>query len=62
MLYPRKNAAADWAAARLPVIQAEVLAYAREIYLRGCEEDWRNRQQELQLTVSSLHDCVLANL
>ncbi|MBC8953601.1 aminoglycoside adenylyltransferase domain-containing protein [Xenorhabdus sp. PB62.4] len=57
-----KDAAADWAAARLPAIQATVLADARETYLRGCEEDWRNRQQELQITVSSLHDCVLMNL
>ncbi|MDE9555915.1 DUF4111 domain-containing protein [Xenorhabdus bovienii] len=57
-----KDVAADWAAARLPAIQAAVLAGARETYLRGCEEDWRNLQQELQLTVSSLHDCVLTNL
>ncbi|PHM28689.1 aminoglycoside adenylyltransferase family protein [Xenorhabdus budapestensis] len=57
-----KDVAADWAAARLPAIQVAVLADARETYLRGGEEDWRNRQQELQLTVSSLHDCVLTNL
>ncbi|BET98067.1 aminoglycoside adenylyltransferase domain-containing protein [Xenorhabdus taiwanensis] len=57
-----KDVAADWAAARLPAIQAAVLTNARENYLRGREEDWRNRQQELQLTVSSLHDCVLTNL
>ncbi|WP_047685587.1 MULTISPECIES: aminoglycoside adenylyltransferase family protein [Xenorhabdus] len=57
-----KDVAADWAAARLPAIQAAVLADARETYLRGGEEDWRNRQQELQLTVSSLHNCVLTNL
>ncbi|PQQ28320.1 adenylyltransferase [Photorhabdus luminescens] len=57
-----KDVAADWAAARLPAIQATVLADARETYLKGREEDWRNRQQELQLTVSSLHACVLANL
>ncbi|PHM49536.1 aminoglycoside adenylyltransferase family protein [Xenorhabdus miraniensis] len=57
-----KDVAADWAAARLPVIQATVLTDALETYLKGCEEDWRNRQQELQITVSSLHDCVLMNL
>ncbi|OTA18545.1 hypothetical protein Xvie_00373 [Xenorhabdus vietnamensis] len=57
-----KDVAADWAAARLPAIQASVLSDVRETYLRGHEEDWRNRQQELQLTVSSLHDCVLTNL
>ncbi|PHM61787.1 aminoglycoside adenylyltransferase family protein [Xenorhabdus ishibashii] len=57
-----KDVAADWAAARLPAIQAAVLTDAREAYLRGCEEDWRNRQQELRLTVSLLHDCVLTNL
>ncbi|CAM3755555.1 aminoglycoside adenylyltransferase family protein [Xenorhabdus thuongxuanensis] len=57
-----KDVAANWAAARLPAIQAAVLTDAREDYLRGREEDWRNRQQELQLTVSSLHDCVLTNL
>jgi streptomycin 3"-adenylyltransferase len=57
-----KDVAADWAAARLPAIQAAVLAHAREIYLRGREENWQNRRQELQLTVSSLHDCVLMNL
>ncbi|CDG17420.1 protein of unknown function [Xenorhabdus doucetiae] len=37
-------------------------ADTRETYLNGCGEDWQNRQQELQLTVSSLHDCVLTNL
>ncbi|WP_340618992.1 aminoglycoside adenylyltransferase family protein [Xenorhabdus entomophaga] len=57
-----KDVAAGWAAARLPATQAAVLADARETYLRGCEEDWRNRRQELQITVSSLHDCVLMNL
>ena len=57
-----KDVAADWAAARLPAEQAAVLADAREAYLRIREEDWRNRQQELRLTVRSLHDCVLANL
>jgi len=57
-----KDAAADWAMARLPVIQANVLAYAREAYLKGGEENWPNRQQELELTVSSLRDFVMANL
>lgn len=57
-----KDAAADWAAIRLPVEQADVLTDAREAYLSGCESDWRNRQQELQHTVKSLHDHVLANL
>ncbi|WP_053014285.1 MULTISPECIES: aminoglycoside adenylyltransferase domain-containing protein [Xenorhabdus] len=58
----RASLAADWAAARLPATQAAVLTDARETYLKGHEEDWKNRQQELQLTVSSLHDCVLTNL
>ncbi|MBD1227128.1 aminoglycoside adenylyltransferase family protein [Xenorhabdus griffiniae] len=57
-----KDVAADWAAARLPATQAAVLADVRETYLKGHEEDWQNRQQELQITVSSLHDCVLTNL
>ncbi|HRQ06078.1 MAG TPA: aminoglycoside adenylyltransferase family protein [Nitrosomonas halophila] len=57
-----KDAAADWAAIRLPAEQAYVLTDAREAYLSGCEGDWRNRQQELQHTVKSLHDHVLANL
>lgn len=57
-----KDVAADWAAARLPAIQAAVLADARETYLNGREEGWRNRQQELQLTVTSLHERVLKNL
>ncbi|MBD2810704.1 DUF4111 domain-containing protein [Xenorhabdus sp. Vera] len=57
-----KDVAADWAAVRLPDIQATVLANARESYLKGLEENWLNHQQELQLTVSSLHDCVLMNL
>ena len=57
-----KDAAADWAATRLPAEQAEVLVDARGGYLSGCESDWRNRQQELQRTVKSLHDLVLANL
>jgi predicted nucleotidyltransferase len=57
-----KDVAADWAAARLPAEQAAVLANAREAYLGVGEEDWQNHQQELQLTVRSLHDAVLANL
>ncbi len=57
-----KDVAADWAAARLPAVQAIVLTDVRESYLSGCEEDWQNRQQELQLTVNALHDCVLTNL
>lgn len=57
-----KDVAADWAATRLPIEQADVLVDAREAYLSGCESDWRNRQQELQHTVKSLHDHVLANL
>lgn len=57
-----KDVAADWTIARLPAEQAAVLAYARDTYLNVHEEDWRNRQQELLLTVSSLHECVLANL
>ncbi len=57
-----KDVAADWAAARLPAEQAAVLADARESYLKAHEEDWRNRQHELRLAVSSLHDRVLVNL
>ncbi|MDC9598441.1 aminoglycoside adenylyltransferase family protein [Xenorhabdus anantnagensis] len=57
-----KDVAADWAAARLPAIQAAVLANVRETYLRGGEEDWQNRQQELQITVNSLRNYVLTNL
>lgn len=57
-----KDVAADWAAVRLPAIQAAVLTNAREAYLRGHEEDWHSRQQELQLTVSSLHDCVMTHV
>ncbi|CDL81576.1 aminoglycoside adenylyltransferase family protein [Xenorhabdus szentirmaii] len=57
-----KDVAADWAAARLPAIQAAVLADAREAYLRGCEENWQNRQQALQLTVNSLLEGVITNL
>lgn len=57
-----KDVAADWAVARLPAIQAAVLADAREAYLKGRDENWRNRQQELHLTVSSLHARVLMNL
>lgn len=60
--FASKDAAADWAAIRLPGEQADVLTDAREAYLSGCGSDWRNRQQELQHTVKSLHDHVLANL
>ncbi|WP_340610270.1 aminoglycoside adenylyltransferase family protein [Xenorhabdus bharatensis] len=54
-----KDIAADWAAARLPAIQSTVLADARKAYLSGNEDNWQSRQQELQLTVSSLRDYVL---
>lgn len=57
-----KDVAANWAATRLAAEQAAVLVDAREAYLSGCENDWQNRRQELQLTVSSLHDCILTNL
>ena len=57
-----KDVAADWAATWLPAEQADVFVDARESYLSGCESDWRNRQQELQHTVKSLRDHVLANL
>ncbi|MDX7989114.1 DUF4111 domain-containing protein [Xenorhabdus sp. 12] len=57
-----KDVAADWAAARFSPVQAAVLADAREAYLYGREEDWQNRQQELQLTINSLHEHVLMNL
>lgn len=57
-----KDVAADWAAARLPAKQAAVLADARQAYLGIREENWRHRQQELRLTVSSLHDCVLRSV
>lgn len=56
-----KDVAADWAATRLPAEQASVLADAREAYLTGREDDWRHRQPVLRLTVSSLHDRILAN-
>lgn len=57
-----KDVAADWAVTRLPTEHADVLVDAREAYLSGCESDWRNRQKELQHTVKSLHDLILANL
>jgi streptomycin 3"-adenylyltransferase len=57
-----KDVAANWAATRLPAEQAAVLVNAREAYLSGCKNDWQNRRQELQLTVSSLQDCILTNL
>ena len=47
-----KDVAADWAVARLPAEEAAVLADAREAYLGTREEDWRDRKQELRLTVS----------
>lgn len=57
-----KDVAADWAAARLPAEQAVILADTREIYLGAHKEDWSNRQQELQLTMEILHNCVLASV
>ncbi len=57
-----KDVAAAWAAARLPAEQASVLAEARAAYLSVREENWRDRQPALELTVGSLHECVLAAL
>lgn len=57
-----KDNAAEWAASRLPQVQADVLTDAREAYSSGGESDWKNRQQELQLTVRTLQHHVLANL
>ena len=57
-----KDAAADWAAIRLPAEQADVLTVARESYLSGRDSDWLNHQHELQRTVGSLQAQVLANL
>ena len=57
-----KDVAAEWAAAHLSSEEAAVLKNARDAYLGIGEEDWRNRRQELQLTVSALRDRVLENL
>ncbi len=57
-----KDVAADWASVRLPSEEAAVLNNARDAYFGIGEEDWPNRQQELQLTANSLRDEVLANL
>ncbi len=61
-VFVSKDAAAAWAAARLPAGQGAILAEARESYLGVREEDWRNRQHELRRTADALHDRVRANL
>lgn len=57
-----KDTAAEWAASQLPQVQANILTDAREAYSSGGETDWKYRQQELQLTVTTLQHHILANL
>jgi len=43
-----KDTAADWALARLPNEHREVLAYAREIYLSGQDENWEDSKPRIR--------------
>ncbi|KAB2346973.1 aminoglycoside adenylyltransferase family protein [Actinomadura rudentiformis] len=56
-----KDAAADWALARLPPEQRPVLEYARKLYLtcRYCEENW---SRELKAQVRPHADAVLTEI
>lgn len=57
-----KDVAAAWAAARMPVAEAETLAYARAAYLGGIEDDWQGRQAAARRTADYLHRRVTALL
>lgn len=57
-----KDAAAAWAAGRLPDEQAGVLAQAREEYLGLRGNDWRSQRRELRQTACALQDCVMKSL
>lgn len=57
-----KDAAAEWAEARMPAEQAAVLADAREGYLGTGNDDWQARQQEARRAAGYLHQCVIAAL
>lgn len=54
-----KDVAATWAAARLPKAEADLLLAARQAYLDGRDVDWKAREQQLQRTLSALHDRIL---
>lgn len=57
-----KDAAAGWAAARLPAEHAAVLATARDAYLGIRRDDWSARRQEARRAADYLHACVTAAL
>ena len=57
-----KDAAANWAAKRLPAENARVLTKARNFYLGSPYVNWPNEPQDLQKTVNVLHDCILRHL
>ena len=54
-----KDVAATWAAARLPQAEGDLLLAARQAYLDGRDVDWKAREQQLQRTLSALHDRIL---
>jgi streptomycin 3"-adenylyltransferase len=50
-----KDAAAKWAAPRMPDQEADMLNLACEAYLGNAEDDWKDRQAAVRQTASFLH-------
>lgn len=57
-----KDAAAEWAEARLPAEHAAVLADARKGYLGTGKDNWQTRRQEARQTADYLHECIVSAL
>lgn len=58
--FTSKSQAGEWAAARLPAEQADILDHARQAYLRGSDEDWQNCRSSLLLTIQNLSERITA--
>lgn len=53
-----KHAAAKWAANQMPDTEAQTLLYARDAYLGGVKDEWRNRKAAAQRTAALLRQRV----
>lgn len=57
-----KDAAAVWAAGRLPGVHARTLICVRDAYLGLCEDALCEHRPEIRQTIRTLHDCVAGEL
>lgn len=58
--FTSKPQASEWAAARLPTEQADILGHACQAYLQGSDEDWQHRLSTLLLTIQNLSEHIMA--